>query len=117
MALLRQARPALPILLLAFAQCAAPLGAGPAVARTLEVGETREFKLPSEAIRAARDGDRVVIDPGEYFDCAVVSANDDMRRGKKKRRRMRWKKMPKHLPVAHCCHEAKRRHQKIEKHQ
>jgi len=47
----------------------------PAMARTLEVGETRAFKLPSEAIRAAQDGDRVVIDPGEYFDCAVVAAN------------------------------------------
>ena len=76
MALLRQARPALPILLLALAQCAMPLAGGPALARTLEVGEGREFKLPSEAIRAARDGDRVVIDPGEYFDCAVVSANN-----------------------------------------
>ena len=76
MAGLRDARLALPMLLLALAQCALPIAAGPAVARTLEVGETREFKMPSEAIRAAKDGDRVVIDPGEYFDCAVVSANN-----------------------------------------
>ena len=69
-------RDALPMLLLALAQCTMPMAAGPAVARTLEVGETREFKMPSEAIRAAKDGDRVVIDPGEYFDCAVVSANN-----------------------------------------
>ena len=69
-------RDALPMLLLALAQCAMPISAGPAVARTLEVGETREFKMPSEAIRAAKDGDRVVIDPGEYFDCAVVSVNN-----------------------------------------
>lgn len=69
-------RDALPMLLLALAQCAMPMATGPAVARTLEVGETREFKMPSEAIRAAKDGDRVVIDPGEYFDCAVVSANN-----------------------------------------
>jgi hypothetical protein len=47
----------------------------PAAARTLEVGEGREFKLPSEAIRAAKDGDRVLIHPGEYFDCAVISAS------------------------------------------
>ena len=52
------------------------LAATPAAARTLEVGETRAFKTPSEAIRAAQDGDRVVIDPGEYFDCAVVAANN-----------------------------------------
>lgn len=69
-------RDALPMLLLALAQCTMPMAAGPAAARTLEVGETREFKMPSEAIRAAKDGDRVVIDPGEYFDCAVVSANN-----------------------------------------
>ncbi|MCX7378344.1 MAG: right-handed parallel beta-helix repeat-containing protein [Alphaproteobacteria bacterium] len=69
-------RDALPMLLLALAQCAMPMATGPAAARTLEVGETREFKMPSEAIRAAKDGDRVVIDPGEYFDCAVVSANN-----------------------------------------
>ena len=69
-------RDALPMLLLALAQFAMPMAAGPAVARTLEVGETRQFKMPSEAIRAAKDGDRVVIDPGEYFDCAVVSASN-----------------------------------------
>lgn len=50
--------------------------ASPADARTLLVGESREFKMPSEAVRAAKDGDRIVIDPGEYFDCAVVSANN-----------------------------------------
>lgn len=49
--------------------------AGPAGARTLEAGEGREFKLPSEAIAAAKDGDTVKIHPGEYFDCAVVRAN------------------------------------------
>ena len=52
------------------------LAAAPATARVLQVGETREFKTPSEAIRAARDGDRVVIDAGEYFDCAVVAASN-----------------------------------------
>ncbi|MCC6717334.1 MAG: hypothetical protein IT555_05575 [Acetobacteraceae bacterium] len=48
----------------------------PAASRTLEVGPTRSYKLPSEAIRAARDGDRIAIDAGEYFDCAVVSASN-----------------------------------------
>ena len=52
------------------------LAVPPAAARVLEVGETRAFKTPSEAIRAARDGDRVVIDAGEYFDCAVVAASN-----------------------------------------
>ena len=44
-------------------------------ARTLEVGENKEFKMPSAAAAAAQDGDRVEIQPGEYFDCAVWSAN------------------------------------------
>jgi hypothetical protein len=46
-----------------------------AQARTLEVGENKEFKMPSAAAAAAQDGDRVEIQPGEYFDCAVWSAN------------------------------------------
>lgn len=45
---------------------------GPARARVLEVGEGKEFKLPSAAVAAAKDGDTVRIHPGEYFDCAVV---------------------------------------------
>jgi hypothetical protein len=44
-------------------------------ARTLEVGENKEFKMPSAAAAAAQDGDRVEIQAGEYFDCAVLSAN------------------------------------------
>ena len=48
------------------------LGAGsPAMARTLQVGADKEYKEPSKAAAAARDGDTVVIDPGEYFDCAA----------------------------------------------
>lgn len=43
----------------------------PAGARTLEVGPGKQFQQPSQAAAAARDGDRVVIAPGEYFDCAV----------------------------------------------
>ncbi|HEY0206835.1 MAG TPA: right-handed parallel beta-helix repeat-containing protein [Acetobacteraceae bacterium] len=48
------------------------LGPGLAHARTLEVGEGREFKLPSDAVKAARAGDTVQLQPGEYFDCATV---------------------------------------------
>jgi hypothetical protein len=48
------------------------LAPGLAQARTLEVGEGREFKLPSDAVKAARAGDTVQLQPGEYFDCATV---------------------------------------------
>jgi hypothetical protein len=46
-----------------------------AQARTLEVGANQEFKMPSAAAAAAHDGDHVQIQPGEYFDCAVWTAN------------------------------------------
>jgi hypothetical protein len=49
---------------------------GCAAARTLEVGPGQTYARPSEAAAAARDGDRVVIAPGEYFDCAVWQQND-----------------------------------------
>ncbi len=51
---------------------AALLLASTAHARVLEVGEGKEFKLPSEAVKAARSGDTVQIGPGEYFDCATL---------------------------------------------
>ena len=60
---------------LSLALAGALLCAMPGHARTLEVGADKEFKLPSEAVRAAKDGDRVLIHAGEYFDCAVVEAN------------------------------------------
>jgi hypothetical protein len=44
-------------------------------ARVLEAGPNRTYKLPSEAIAAAHDGDTVRIDAGEYFDCATVRTN------------------------------------------
>ena len=44
-------------------------------ARVLEVGPDKEFAAPSAAIAAAKDGDTVRIDAGEYFDCATVSTN------------------------------------------
>ena len=58
-------------LLLALAFCT-PLAAG---AKTLEVGPDKTYKLPSAAIAAAEDGDTVMIDGGEYFDCAIVSVD------------------------------------------
>ena len=61
---------AIPVLAI---QVLAALLAGSAHARTLEVGEGREFKLPSEAVKAARAGDTVQLQPGEYFDCATLS--------------------------------------------
>jgi hypothetical protein len=47
----------------------------PAFARELHVGEGREYPLPSAAARAAQDGDTVLVDPGEYYDCAVWRAS------------------------------------------
>jgi hypothetical protein len=44
-------------------------------ARTLEVGADKEYKLPSAAAAAAKDGDTIAIQPGEYFDCAVLYPN------------------------------------------
>lgn len=44
-------------------------------ARTLQVGETRELKSPSDAALLANDGDTVLIDQGQYIDCAIWRAN------------------------------------------
>jgi hypothetical protein len=60
-------------LLFAFALAASvPLGAA---AKTLEVGDGKPYKNPSDAIAAAADGDTIQIGAGEYFDCATVSAD------------------------------------------
>jgi len=48
----------------------------PAGARTLEVGPGRQYTQPSQAAAAARDGDRIVIDAGQYFDCSVWQQNN-----------------------------------------
>ena len=48
----------------------------PASARTLEVGPGKPFAQPSQAAAAAKDGDRVVIAPGKYFDCAIWGQNN-----------------------------------------
>ena len=49
--------------------------AAPASAKVLEVGKGKPYAAPSEAIAAAKDGDTVRIDAGEYYDCATVTAN------------------------------------------
>ena len=47
-----------------------------APAATLRVGAEQPYKLPSEAIARAHDGDTVAIEPGTYIDCAVVRQSD-----------------------------------------
>lgn len=54
----------------------AAAGAHAAAAKTLEVGAGKDYKSPSAAAAAAADGDRVAIEPGEYFDCAVWHASN-----------------------------------------
>ena len=45
------------------------------VAATLEVGPGRALTGPSQAAAAAKDGDRIVFDPGVYHDCAIWKAS------------------------------------------
>jgi hypothetical protein len=47
-----------------------------AQARTLEVGVGHTYAKPSQAIAAAASGDHIMISPGQYYDCAVVSADN-----------------------------------------
>lgn len=49
--------------------------------RVLRVGPSRQFKLPSQAARVARNGDAIVIDAGKYTNCAVWRANGLLIRG------------------------------------
>lgn len=73
-------RPTLPRAALTLALLAAliaPLAGAVRSARaeTLEVGPGKKFAQPSEAIAAASPGDRIVIAPGKYFDCARVTTD------------------------------------------
>jgi len=45
-------------------------------ARVLLVGPGRDYDKPGLAARAAQPGDTVSIAPGEYFDCAIWSADN-----------------------------------------
>lgn len=47
----------------------------PAHASTLVVGPGKPYATPSAAIDAAHAGDRVLIAPGKYFDCAMVGTD------------------------------------------
>ncbi len=52
------------------------LGGRDACARVLQVGPKAQFQLPSQAASVARDGDKIVIEPGVYRDCAIwLAAN------------------------------------------
>ncbi len=46
-----------------------------ASAKTLEVGAGKPFATPSAAAGVAGSGDRILIFPGQYFDCAVLAAS------------------------------------------
>ncbi|MFH5927197.1 hypothetical protein ACHEVM_22375 [Roseomonas sp. SXEYE002] len=46
-----------------------------AFARTLTVGDGTAYPRPSDAARAAQPGDRIQIQPGTYYDCAVWLAD------------------------------------------
>ncbi len=54
----------------------------PALAATLVAGPGQTYKLPSQAIAAAKPGDTVQILPGDYLDCAFVRQNDITIEGK-----------------------------------
>jgi hypothetical protein len=47
----------------------------PSFGNTLLVGANQELKLPSAAAAIARVNDKIVIEPGEYFDCAIWRAD------------------------------------------
>jgi hypothetical protein len=50
--------------------------ANPSPAATLKVGPDQTYKAPSAAAAIAKNGDRIEIEPGQYFDCAVWNADN-----------------------------------------
>lgn len=50
--------------------------ASSASADTLEVGPGKAFTSLSAAVAAVQDGDRIVLSPGDYFECAIVTHNN-----------------------------------------
>jgi len=52
------------------------VASNPGGSATLEVGPSKTHKTPSAAAAVAKSGDHIQIEPGEYFDCAVWSANN-----------------------------------------
>ena len=61
---------------LALALAALLLAPGLALAKTWQVGPNREHKALSAVAPQLAEGDRVVLDPGEYFDCAFITTNN-----------------------------------------
>ena len=49
---------------------------GTASGATLKVGANQQYKLPSEAVARAHDGDTIQIEPGTYIDCAIIKQNN-----------------------------------------
>jgi hypothetical protein len=49
---------------------------GMASAELLRVGAEQEYKMPSQALAHAHDGDTIAIAPGTYFDCSLVNQNN-----------------------------------------
>jgi len=47
-----------------------------ASAETLRVGAEQQYKMPSQALAHAHDGDTIAIEPGTYFDCSLVNQNN-----------------------------------------
>ncbi len=63
------------IILWVLTGCGLAALAPPAAGKTLEVGPSRTLTGPGEAAKVAVDGDRVVLDPGVYRDCAIWTAS------------------------------------------
>ena len=55
---------------------AASLVAGSAMAKTVQIGPEKPLKTLAEGLGELADGDRLLIDEGEYFDCGTVRSND-----------------------------------------
>jgi len=51
------------------------LAAAPAAARTLHAGPGQEYPSPWHAFRSAGDGDTILIEPGEYYECFAFDKN------------------------------------------
>ena len=49
---------------------------GTAAARTIQVGPERPARTLAAALAEAAAGDRLLIDEGEYFDCATIGTSD-----------------------------------------
>ena len=52
------------------------LASAAAQARTLDVGQGKQYTAPSAAVAAAQEGDKIAVYPGQYFDCAVITKNN-----------------------------------------